>query len=126
MLLPEEQPREGEASILEAASAADELAAVADWARRNSADENFRAWVCVPDLSRRRSEVIDAFDAELAPRRFGFGTPGPAGYAVAGGSPLAEYAPVRSALQLLNASVGSVSSLASVGRISTDTSGGCG
>ena len=109
MLLPEEQPREGEASILEAASAADELAAVADWARRNSADENFRAWVCVPDLSRRRSEVIDAFDAELAPRRFGFGTPGPAGYAVAGGSPLAEYAPVRSALQLLNASVGSVS-----------------
>jgi probable DNA repair protein len=63
----------------------------------------------VPDLSRRRAEVIDAFDAALAPRRFGLGAAAPAGYAVAGGSPLAEYAPVGAALELLSASVGSVS-----------------
>jgi ATP-dependent helicase/nuclease subunit B len=107
-LLPE-NGLDSAVSIFKASSAADELAAMSEWARLGSADEKFRAWICVPDLSRRRAEVIDAFDAALAPRRFGLKAAAPASYAVAGGSPLTEYASVRSALELLNASVGSVS-----------------
>jgi len=52
--------------------------------------------VCVPDLSLRREEVIDAFDALAAQR-------GAVPYAVAGGTPLIDYAPVRAALDLLEA-----------------------
>ena len=63
---------------------------------KNLADESFRAWICIPDLSARRSEVVDALDAVVAPRRFGVrGEGGAAPYAVAGGTPLADYAPVR-------------------------------
>jgi ATP-dependent helicase/nuclease subunit B len=98
----------GAVSLFKAHAAADELAAMADWARRESRDERFRAWICVPDLNRRRAEVIDAFDAAIAPQRFALGASGAASYAVAGGSPLADYAPVRVALELLQASVGSV------------------
>ncbi len=87
-----------------------EFAAAADWARTNLAAEDFRAWICVPDLSRRRAEVADAFDAALAPHRFGLrGESAAAPYAVAGGTPLADYASVRAALQLLAASSGAVS-----------------
>jgi probable DNA repair protein len=95
---------------LKAASPAAELAQIAAWARENlQATAGFRAWVCVPDLSRRRAEVIDAFDAALAPRRFTLTqTPGAAPYAVAGGTPLEEFAPVRAALDTLSASLGKV------------------
>jgi len=91
-----------------AASPAAELSAIARWAGESLADEGFRAWICIPDLNRRRAEVIDALDAVLAPRRFGLGEVGTAPYAVAGGSPLAEYAPVRAALDTLAAGSGSL------------------
>jgi probable DNA repair protein len=93
-------------AVVGAPSPASELAAMAEWARAGLADEAFRAWICVPDLSRRRAEVLDAFDAALAPQRFGLPGAGttPPPYAVAGGTPLADYAPVRAALELLAAS----------------------
>jgi ATP-dependent helicase/nuclease subunit B len=80
-----------------------ELAAAADWARRRLAsNQDFRAWICVPDLAARRAEVTDAFDAALALHRYGFaGDASIAPYAVAGGTPLADYAPVRIALEVL-------------------------
>jgi ATP-dependent helicase/nuclease subunit B len=88
-----------------------EIAAAADWAaRRLGSDDEFRAWILVRDLSLRRAEVVDAFDAALAPSRFDLREQGGlAPYAVAGGTPLADYAPVRRALQLLTATVGLVS-----------------
>jgi probable DNA repair protein len=93
-----------------AASPAAELAAVADWALVNlRASERFRAWICIPDLHRRRAEVVDAFDAALAPARFGLSDHSDAApYAVAGGTPLSEFAPVRAALDTLDASLGRV------------------
>jgi ATP-dependent helicase/nuclease subunit B len=107
ILLPEERAS-STISLIKAHSAAEELAAAADWARSNFTDESFRAWLCVPDLSTRRSEVIDAFDAALAPQRFNLSSSSGAAYAVAGGSPLSEYAPVHAALAFLQASLGSV------------------
>ena len=96
--------------ILRAESPAAELAAIAQWARNNLAlRADFRAWVCVPDLAQRRPELVDAFDAVLAPHRFALHEAGPgAPYAVAGGTPLADYAPVRSALELLSAANGRI------------------
>jgi ATP-dependent helicase/nuclease subunit B len=93
---------------LTAASPAAELAAIADWALVNlRSAERFRAWVCVPDLYRRRAQVVDALDAALAPQRFTLAESGAmAPYAVAGGTPLAEFAPVRAALETLDASLG--------------------
>jgi ATP-dependent helicase/nuclease subunit B len=93
-----------------AVSPAAELAAIADWALTNMrATERFRAWICIPDLSRRRAEVTDALDAALAPKRFGVSADaGAVPYAVAGGTPLADFAPVRAALDLLAASVDTV------------------
>ena len=95
---------------LKAASPAAELAAIADWALVNlRAADQFRAWICVPDLHRRRAQVVDAFDAALAPARYGLSEyPDAAPYAVAGGTPLSEFAPVRAALDILVASLGSV------------------
>jgi ATP-dependent helicase/nuclease subunit B len=96
---------------LHAPSPAAELAAIAEWARENlRSAPNFRAWVCIPDLNLRRGQVLDAFDAALAPQRFSLtardtGAP----YAVAGGTPLSGYAPVHAALSALAASTGSVS-----------------
>jgi ATP-dependent helicase/nuclease subunit B len=108
--LPPQPQVQAELSIVKAPSPATELAAIADWARANLAEDGFRAWICVPDLNRRRAEVVDAFDAALAPQRFALrGDLREAPYAVAGGTPLADYAPVRAALELLAASVGSVS-----------------
>jgi len=97
--------------ILDAESPAAELAALADWARRGLLGApQFRAWICVPDLAARRIDLRDAFDAALAPERFaltgGDGTPA---YALAGGTPLADYAPVRAALELLRLTSGPVS-----------------
>lgn len=97
-------------SRMHAVSPSAEMSAVADWARTQLlADERFRAWICIPDLGSRRSEVIDALDAALAPQRFALsGASGNAHYAVAGGTPLADYASVRIALQTLAASVGAL------------------
>ena len=93
------------AAVVGAPSPAVELAGMAEWARAGLANERFRAWICVPDLSRRREEVVAAFDAALAPQRFGLlGAATAPPYAVAGGTPLADYAPVHAALELLAAS----------------------
>ncbi len=93
-----------------AVSPAAELAAIADWALANvSSTERFRAWICVPDLNQRRTEVVDALDAALAPQRFDLSdSTAKAPYAVAGGTPLADFAAVRVALDTLAASVGRV------------------
>ncbi|HTD74663.1 MAG TPA: PD-(D/E)XK nuclease family protein [Steroidobacteraceae bacterium] len=77
---------------------------------RLEADREFRAWVCIPDLARWRSEVAAAFDAELAPGRFTLSSAVPlAAYALAGGTPLAQHASVRAVLDFLDAANGSVS-----------------
>jgi ATP-dependent helicase/nuclease subunit B len=97
-------------SRMAAPSPAAELAAMADWAKTNLAAEGHRTWICIPDLNSRRSEVVDAMDAALAPQRFGLhGDSGTAPYAVAGGTPLAGYAPVRAALDALGAGIGTLS-----------------
>jgi len=107
--LPPRRQVQARSSVVKAPSPAAELAAIAAWARGKLAEDGFRAWICVPDLNRRRAEVIDAFDAALAPQRFALrGDSREAPYAVAGGTPLADYAPVRAALQLLAASAGTV------------------
>jgi len=100
----------GTSRRLNAASPAAELAAAAEWASEHLlATERFRAWICIPDLNRRRADVVDAFDAVLAPQRFSLAENlGNAPYAVAGGTPLAEFAPVRAALHTLAASVDTV------------------
>jgi ATP-dependent helicase/nuclease subunit B len=101
----------GTACRLNTASPAAELAAIADWAlAKMRSSERFRAWICIPDLSLRRTEVVDALDAALAPQRFTLSPQGSeeAPYAVAGGTPLAEFAPVRAALDTLAASLGAV------------------
>ncbi len=84
---------------------------MADWAGESlQASRDFRAWICIPDLGLRRAEVEDAFDAVLAPRRFSL-APGEvqSRYALAGGTPLSDYAPVRAALHALSATAGPVS-----------------
>ena len=109
ILLPRQDRTPPKLALASAPSPAAELAAMADWARGDLAEEGFRAWICVPDLNRRRAEVVDAFDAALAPQRFALrGDSRAAPYAVAGGTPLADYAPVRAALELLAASLGKV------------------
>jgi ATP-dependent helicase/nuclease subunit B len=106
MLAPQTTARASLARM-HAASPLAELSAVAAWTRNQLlTDEHFRAWICIPDLARRRSEVIDALDAALAPQRFGLPGSTQARYAVAGGTPLAEYAPVRIALDTLAANLG--------------------
>ena len=93
---------------LRAAAPGAELAAIAEWAGANlRSDPAFRAWICIPDLHLRRAEAVDAFDAALARRRFSLtARETPAAYAVAGGTPLAGYAPVRAALNSLQAAAG--------------------
>jgi len=96
------------ARALCAATSSEELAAMADWAHGSLRSRPAgRLWICVPDLDARRAPLIDAFDAVLAPQRFALGgaacTSGSDGavYALAGGTPLADYAPVRAALETL-------------------------
>jgi ATP-dependent helicase/nuclease subunit B len=100
-------------TVLHARAPGRELAAVAGWMHeRLSANARFRAWIFVPALAHRRAEIEDAFDARLELRRFGMpGDSRAACYAVAGGTPLSKYAPVRAALQLLQASIGAVTFL---------------
>jgi ATP-dependent helicase/nuclease subunit B len=108
-VLPPQRQNHAELSIVKAPSPAAELAAMADWARTRLAQAGFRAWIYIPDLNRRRAEVVDAFDAALAPQRYALrGAAHAAPYALAGGTPLADYAPVRAALELLAASSGNV------------------
>ena len=113
-LLPESLPPRAataHCSRFLAASPESELAACAAWAgEQQRSVAGFRGWIHVRDLNRRRAEVVDAFDAALMPQRFALRedrTPAP--YAVAGGTPLSDYAPVRAALRLLDASSGVIS-----------------
>jgi probable DNA repair protein len=94
-----------------AASPGAELAAIGEWARSNLRSvPSFRAWVCIPDLNLRRAKLLDAFDAALAPQRFSLAArETTASYAVAGGTPLSGYAPVRAALNSLSATAGPLS-----------------
>jgi len=113
-LLPETAPsgrRRRAPRMVQADSPEAELAALAEWLRASFAtDASFRAWVSLRDLTARREQVVDSLDAALAPQRFSLdASEGPAPYAVAGGTPLSEHAPVRAALDLLAASTGSVS-----------------
>jgi RecB family exonuclease len=110
-LLPEAaspHSRRAAPRTVQAASPAAELAALAEWARAGlAAQPSFRAWVSFRDLAGRREEVADALDAALAPQRFSLDEPeGAAPYAMAGGTPLSEHAPVRAALDLLAAAGG--------------------
>jgi ATP-dependent helicase/nuclease subunit B len=112
-LLPEASSPNSRRAVprtLQAASPAAELAALAEWARAElEAQPSFRAWVCFRDLAGHREEVVDALDAALAPQRFSLDeSEGAAPYAVAGGTPLSEHAPVRAALDLLTAAGGRV------------------
>jgi len=111
MLLPPQAAAAAPPRAVTAASPAAELAAMAEWAAGHlRASPDFRAWICIPDLSLRRAEVADAFDAVLAPQRFLLTAADvPAPYAVAGGTPLADYPPVRSALAALTATTGALS-----------------
>ncbi len=87
---------------MHAGSPDSEMAAAAHWAKNRLAEDGgFRAWLCVPDLNLRRGEIVDAFDAALAVHRFALGDTGGASYAVAGGTPLADYASVRITLECL-------------------------
>jgi len=100
--------------LFRAGSRAEEFAAMADWAGRGLlASPGFRAWICVPDLTLCRTELVDAFDAVMAPQRYSLNQRSEATesapFAVAGGTPLAAYAPVRAALDLLAVSAGPVS-----------------
>jgi ATP-dependent helicase/nuclease subunit B len=97
----------GSALRLHSTSPAEELAAIGDWAAAKLRSEaRFRAWISVPDLSLRRAEIVDALDAALSPRRFALsGESDAAPYAVAGGTPLADFAPVHAALEMLTASI---------------------
>jgi probable DNA repair protein len=108
---PTVAPRRSPARYVEAHSPAAEFAAIAEWACAElKTDPEFRAWVFVRDLSIRRAELVDALDAALAPQRFSLQeSPSAAPYAVAGGTPLADYAPVRVALELLSAADGALS-----------------
>jgi probable DNA repair protein len=109
MLLPQAVDANSLATM-PAPSAGAELSAMAHWAGAALADGEFRAWICVPDLNRRRAEVADALDAVLAPQRFGLRSDaGGAPYAIAGGTPLGGYASVRAALDTLAAAVGLLS-----------------
>jgi probable DNA repair protein len=111
MLLPPRASTPALRRVVAAGSPAAELAAMAEWAAehlRQSPD--FRAWICIPDLHLRRGEVADAFDAVLAPQRFSLTSAEvPAPYAMAGGTPLADYPPVRTALAALAATSGLIS-----------------
>ena len=112
-LLPEAAPASGRRlapRTVQAASAETELALLAEWLRASlQADSSWRAWVSLRDLTARREEVVDALDAALAPERFSLAaSEGPVPYAVAGGTPLSDHAPVRAALDFLTAATGSV------------------
>jgi ATP-dependent helicase/nuclease subunit B len=112
-LLPEAaspNSRRAAPRTLQAASPAAELAALAEWARAGlEAQPSLRAWVSFRDLAGRREEVVDALDAALAPQRFSLDeSEAAAPYAVAGGTPLSDHAPVRAALDLLTAAGGRV------------------
>ena len=111
MLLPPRASTPALRRVVAAGSPAAELAAIAEWAaERLRQAPDFRAWICIPDLHLRRSEVADAFDAVLAPQRFSLTSAEvPAPYAMAGGTPLADYPPVRTALAALAATSGLIS-----------------
>jgi ATP-dependent helicase/nuclease subunit B len=91
----------GSAAVAHAVDPAQELATVAQWCReRLSAAPMARLLVIVPDLRGRHSEVRRVFDAALGADS--------GVYAVEGGQPLLDYAPVAAgarALQVLTSQV---------------------
>ena len=91
------------ARLFHAPSPAVEIAAAAEWmGARLTEEPDFRGWICIPDLSARRTEVADAFDAVLAPQRLRLrGADGVAPFALAGGTPLSGYPHVAAALELV-------------------------
>ena len=110
MLLAAVVPATSQPLRLQAASPDEELAAAAEWARtRLHAGRDFRAWICIPDLALRRRDVVDAFDAALAAQRFSLRSgDSSVPYAIGGGTPLADFPPVRAALGLLSAAHGAL------------------
>ena len=104
--LPPQSVAAGSFVQVQATSPEAEAASIAEWAGAQlRSNPQFRAWICIPDLNQRRAQVVDAFDAVLAPRRFALRPSAvPSDYAVAGGTALAHFAPVRAALDLLAAS----------------------
>ena len=84
-----------------------EMAGCAEWARAARAHApDFRAWVHVPALGSMRTTVTNAFDAALMPHRLSLHDYADApAYAIAGGTPLSDFPPVRIALACLNALV---------------------
>ena len=74
----------------------------------SAGDAGFRAWVCVPRFELRAAPRWSTPWMRRWRRSASRWTRSPAGrpYAVAGGTPLADYAPVRAALESLAASVG--------------------
>ncbi len=87
-----------------------EIAACAHWAQAClAADPDFRAFIVIPNAALERARVTDIFDAALARERFELRDPGAAPlYAIAGGTPLVEFEPVRLAMLTLQAAVGRI------------------
>ncbi len=110
MLLADDVGKAAAVYRFQAASPGAELAAIAEWSRDLVATQPpARIWVCIPDLGGRRTLVQDAFDAVLAPRRFALAAPQTlAAYAIAGGTPLADFPTVRAALAVLSATTGTL------------------
>ncbi len=90
-------------------SAKQEIEAAAKWARARLEEGKSRIAVVVPDLSRKRSEVVRVFSRVMQP---GFNLPGapktPLPFDVSLGKPLAVYALVDFALTLIRFSHGSI------------------
>jgi ATP-dependent helicase/nuclease subunit B len=107
---PARLPAPAPVEVRAVAAAADELEAMAAWAALKLRENpRARLWCYVADLGARRAAVSAAFDAALAPERLTLGIPDAAPlYAIAGGTPLAEYPVVAVVLELLTASRGGV------------------
>jgi ATP-dependent helicase/nuclease subunit B len=91
------------AAVAQAADPAEELAMIAHWCRqRLEATPAARLLVIVPDLAHRHSEVRRVFDEALDAGYLGHSeAAGAASYAVEGGQPLSNYAPVAAGLRAL-------------------------
>ena len=98
-------PTQGTARRLSFASAKHELEAAAAWARARLEEGRYRIGVVVPDLGRRRKEVARVFSRVMRP---GFSLPGaapaPMPFNLSLGEPLADFALVDTALDLLELS----------------------
>jgi ATP-dependent helicase/nuclease subunit B len=90
------------AAVAHAGDPAEELAMIAQWCReRLAATPTARLLVIVPDLARRQSEVRRVFDEALDPNYLAHSAGGAPGYALEGGQPLLNYAPIAAGLRTL-------------------------